>query len=276
MKFLAFGDLEGNTNLIRRLLKLDLGNYDFLLYLGDMPDPSVFKTLREAKVSKGINEKTDIEKELVKNTMPYKALKKATDEVVEISSLLRQVSIPIYGVLGNADLQYYSQFVDWPFISLHKKTVKLKGLNLIGYNGRPLYVFEKENKNENAFSEEDIEDDLNPLFSKVNCEQTIFVTHAPAYQVLDRVEKKMRQYATNTYGNRAKNGNIGSTGIKKIVERYKPFLHIFGHIHENEGKIRKSKTLFVNTGSLNKSQSCFSFFIQNKKVTVSRLKLKLV
>ena len=248
MKFLIFGDLLGKKNIVKKLSQQNLRRYDFLIYTGDIPDPSVFKHLREVKVQKGINENTDIEKELIKDTMPYNALKKATKEVEDIVNILLQLKKPIYGVLGNADLKYYSQFVSWPFILLHNKIETINDYHLIGYNGRPLYIFEESNDNENAFSEIQVQKDLDRLFQQVDPRKTILITHAPPFGLLDKVKKEMRQYAIGTYGNKAKNGNLGSLGILRVIEKYKPLLHIFGHIHENEGII-KNETTFINTGS---------------------------
>lgn len=273
MKILAFGDLMGKTNIVARLLEISLNQFDLLIYTGDTPDPSVFKALREARVSQGIDRDIDIEKELIKDTIPYKALKKATGEVIAICSLLDKIPIPFYGVLGNADLQYYSQFVKWPFTSLHKKIKKVGDYNLIGYNGRPLYQFEKQNTNENAFSEKNVEKDLKRLFKTVDPQKTILVTHPPPYKILDQVEEKMLQYAINTYGNKAKNGHIGSTGIRKAVEKFQPLLHIFGHIHENQGVVRNDTT-FVNTGSTGENQDVCQITIHDSNMKVSFIPLK--
>ncbi len=252
MKFLAFGDLEGKTSTIERLLKLPLKKYDFLLYLGDMPDPSVFKELRQLKLTQ-------------EGTTPPEALKKATQEVINISRLLKKSPIPVYGVLGNADLQYYSKFVEWPFTQLHNKITKIENFLLVGYNGRPLYKFEEENRNENGFSEEEIYSDLLELLKKTDPEKTILVTHAPPYEILDKVKK---DYAINTYGKRASGGNIGSTGLKKLFGEFKPKLHLFSHIHESEGIVHNENSLFVNIGSTNENKTFYSVIIEDNQIII--------
>ncbi len=259
MKFLAFGDLEGDTSTIECLLKLPLKKYDFLLYLGDMADPSVFKELRQTKLSQ-------------EGTTPPEALKKAAQEVIDVSQLLQKSPIPVYGILGNADLQYYSNFVDWPFVQLHNKIIKIGDFSFVGYNGRPLYKFEKENRNENGFSEKEIYSDLSKLLKKVDAEKTILITHAPPYQILDKVKKEMLNYAINTYGKRASKGNIGSTGLKQTVGEFKPKLHLFSHIHESEGIVQNKNTLFVNIGSTNENKTFYSFTLKNNQTTIQPVK----
>jgi Icc-related predicted phosphoesterase len=42
---------------------------------------------------------------------------------------------------------------------------------------------------------------------------------------------------------------VGSTAVRKIVEKYQPKLGLFGHIHESGGDTFIGKTLCVNPGS---------------------------
>lgn len=63
----------------------------------------------------------------------------------------------------------------------------------------------------------------------------IIVTHTPPYGILDRT----------IFGHRG-----GSKAIRKVVERYRPKLSVFGHIHESSGTERMEGTVFVNPGPL--------------------------
>lgn len=272
MRFLSFGDLNGRSDIIKKLLHLNLDKYDFLLYTGDTPDPTVFKHLRESKVKKGIDHQTDIEQELIKDTTPEAALQKALQEVKDICHLLEKIPVPVYGVLGNADLTYYQQFINWPFNLLHNQITKINNYDFIGYDGRPLYQFETENRNERAFAEAEIKSDLTSLFSKVNPKKTVLVTHAPPYMILDQVDEKMRQYAVGTYGEKAQEGHIGSTGLKSIVETYKPLLHIFSHIHEAAGIVKK-ETSFVNLGSTGETNQYLDITLKADSVNIERCNL---
>lgn len=59
----------------------------------------------------------------------------------------------------------------------------------------------------------------------------ILITHGPPYKILDR-----------TNGEK----NAGSEILLKYVERIKPKLHFFGHIHEAKGIMKNKDTQFYN------------------------------
>ncbi|HET9681479.1 MAG TPA: hypothetical protein VFP19_05510, partial [Candidatus Limnocylindrales bacterium] len=44
-------------------------------------------------------------------------------------------------------------------------------------------------------------------------------------------------------------GPVGSTGVRKAIETFKPVLGVHGHIHESGGQRRIGTTLCVNAGS---------------------------
>jgi len=62
----------------------------------------------------------------------------------------------------------------------------------------------------------------------------ILITHSPPYQILDRLETRTRCE------------DLGDWDLKNAVEKIKPKLHVFGHIHYSYGKVEKSDTIFVN------------------------------
>ena len=79
--------------------------------------------------------------------------------------------------------------------------------------------------------------------------KTLLISHAPPYMILDKVEDKMLEYAVGTYGDRAQDGHIGSTGLAEVVTEYKPLMHLFSHIHEAKGKLNKAGVVYLNIGS---------------------------
>lgn len=272
MKFLVFGDLMGRRDVVERLFGLKLNKYDFLIYTGDTPDPSVFKAIRETRALEDYKHTDNLEKYLVSHPLPKKALKKAIKEVVDICSLLKTAKISIYGVLGNADLVIYENYVKWPFKLLHNRKVSVGDLKLVGYSGRPLYQFENSNENERAYKEDVAEKQLGDLLKNSDSKNTILVTHAPPFGILDKVKPQARKYAVATYGIKAKGGNIGSIGIAKAVEKYTPLLHIFGHIHEARGVVRNNTT-FINTGSTGEYEDVCEVELVNHKVNIRFKKL---
>lgn len=74
MKFLAFGDLLGDEDIVRRVGLLDLKAYDFLLYTGDTPNPEVFKAIRHTRVLDGYGSNVDVDDYLVNHPMPKNKL----------------------------------------------------------------------------------------------------------------------------------------------------------------------------------------------------------
>jgi predicted phosphodiesterase len=62
----------------------------------------------------------------------------------------------------------------------------------------------------------------------------VLVTHGPPRGLLDRT---------------AHGEDVGCDDLLVMVERVKPRLHVFGHIHEGYGTVRRGATLFVNASS---------------------------
>lgn len=62
----------------------------------------------------------------------------------------------------------------------------------------------------------------------------ILVTHGPPQGFLDRTER---------------GEHVGCEALTEAVARIAPKLHVFGHIHEDRGTLRKGNTLFVNASN---------------------------
>jgi len=76
-------------------------------------------------------------------------------------------------------------------------------------------------------------DDLKAKWDKIPEETDILVTHGPPYGYLDTI---------GDYG-----AHVGDIALSKFVERIKPRLHVFSHIHEHGGKVIKNNgTIYVN------------------------------
>ncbi len=83
-----------------------------------------------------------------------------------------------------------------------------------------------------------------------NVETSIFNFHAPPFQTkLDEaplLDKKLNPVV--------RAGNIimvpvGSKAVRKMIEKYQPFLSLHGHIHESAGSIKIGRTSCINPGS---------------------------
>lgn len=82
----------------------------------------------------------------------------------------------------------------------------------------------------------------------------ILITHGPPYGTLDKVSHPSRKI---------KFSHTGCEELKLAVERVKPKLHVFGHIHEGYGIIEKDGTIFVNCSLMNEHYETI-----NKPITV--------
>jgi Icc-related predicted phosphoesterase len=65
----------------------------------------------------------------------------------------------------------------------------------------------------------------------------VLVTHGPPYGILDQCPD---------WQDHTKSVSVGCEELLKAVQRIKPRVHIFGHIHEGYGQITIDKTTFIN------------------------------
>ena len=110
---------------------------------------------------------------------------------------------------------------------IHKRIVMLNGFQFIGYGGGGFSQRERQ-------FERFIEKNKGRITGK-----TVLVTHAPPYNTkLDRI---MRQHC-------------GNKSYRKFIAKFKPLLHICGHLHETHGKTDKiGKTHIMNPGAEGKT-----------------------
>ena len=132
----------------------------------------------------------------------------------KIISLLVSGASPCFYIMGNDDnvsLDYEDQRIR----PLHGRRLSFGALNFVGYEYTPPFVgtvFVK--------TEIEIEKDLNSLRSLLDS-RTVFVTHSPAYESLDR-----------TYSGE----HVGSPSLATMLSREPVLGHIHGHVHESFGR----------------------------------------
>lgn len=286
LKFLAMSDLEGRHELIKKLADADLSKYDFILYKGDTPDPQVYKKIRRSMTLGG----TDWEKRTSTGIFETheesrKAFRKSVEDSTIINHLFGEIKkkIPMYGVLCNSDTvptmiadKIGMEPVDFgKHIKLvHKKVENFKGFSLVGYNGRVRYLDEViVEAPQLSFIEETAEADLEALFKGLDPEKTIFVTHAPPHGILDLVNSEWVAYGVGTYGEKAKEGHIGSLAFRNIAAKYQPLVHTFGHIHERPGVEKHGRTTYINGGALGETEEIEEVIIKDGEVSFKWIKV---
>lgn len=279
VKFLAFGDIVENKEALEKFSRLNFSPYDFVVFCGDILSMEVFKRMRKEKVTKGKIAKTEGERkrELKEEIERKELLEKEAEKLKGLNKSFQAIKnkISLYGVWGNADHAWLISRaqVGGNIINLHLNPLKIKDFWLVGYEGRPKYIFETyENPTEHAFDENQAFKELSDVLKKLDG-RVILITHAPPYEMLDQVEEKYRKYAVGTYGERAKEGNIGSITFRKITKKFKPILHIFGHIHECKGVRKTDKTTFINTGSFGGEREFVEIEILDHKPQVKFIRL---
>jgi uncharacterized protein len=80
--------------------------------------------------------------------------------------------------------------------------------------------------------------------------QTVMMTHVPPYDSgLDTAPLLSPSLQPTASAGDVLRGPVGSTGVRKAIETFKPVLGVHGHIHESGGERRIGSTLCLNAGS---------------------------
>jgi len=100
----------------------------------------------------------------------------------------------------------------------------------------------------------------------------IFNFHAPPYQTkLDEAPLLDDKLNPVIQGGRVIMVPVGSKSVKKMIEKYQPFLGLHGHIHEASGSIKIARTYCVNPGSEYAEGILRAFLIEFKGNKIIRL-----
>lgn len=78
--------------------------------------------------------------------------------------------------------------------------------------------------------------DIRRYWDRIPADTDILVTHGPPMGVLDKTTRG--EY-------------VGCEELRLAIERVKPKIHVFGHIHEAYGEIQQGETLYLNASILN-------------------------
>ena len=92
------------------------------------------------------------------------------------------------------------------------------------------------------FMEECISDRQSRNYAAIPADTDVLITHCPPYGVLDFDDEI----------------NYGSTELLERVEEIKPHLHLFGHIHKQNGVWKDGSTIFSNGAIMNEDYINFN------------------
>jgi Icc-related predicted phosphoesterase len=188
MKILAMADLHGDLRIYRRLKKL-VASHDaqVVVLAGDL--------LRASRSDLTIEEAQ-------------------AEDARQIVKILKSLTIPVLYIMGNDDLVELG-YEDSHIHAIHGKRIIFGNYGFVGYQYSLPFVLGRYEKPEN-----EIEKDLltiEPLLEG----NTIFVTHSPAYGILDEgIPIPTRDI------------HVGSKSILELVRRRPIKAHVHGHIHK--------------------------------------------
>jgi len=75
-------------------------------------------------------------------------------------------------------------------------------------------------------------------WDKIPVDTNILITHSPPFGIMDELDNKLM---------------VGCKNLKGRLKKLQLSHHIFGHVHNEYGKTKISKTLFVNSSSIDES-----------------------
>jgi uncharacterized protein len=89
----------------------------------------------------------------------------------------------------------------------------------------------------------------------------VFNIHVPPYKSgLDEAPELDKDLRPVLAGQALK--PVGSTALRKMIEKYQPLVSLHGHIHEGRGSTRIGKTLCINPGSMYEQGTLLGAIVQ--------------
>lgn len=121
--------------------------------------------------------------------------------------------------------------------------------------------------------EDKLEQRLEQYISKLkNTKTAIFNFHAPPYQSkIDEAPLLDKELNPIIQGGAVVMVPVGSKAVRKMIEKYQPFLGLHGHIHESSGSMKIGRTPCVNPGSEYAEGIIRAFLIEFKGDKLIRL-----
>lgn len=105
-----------------------------------------------------------------------------------------------------------------------------------------------------------------------NVRSAIFNFHAPPFESkLDEAPLLDEELNPVIQGGSVVMVPVGSKAVRKVIEKYQPFLGLHGHIHESSGSIKIGKTYCVNPGSEYAEGIIRAFLIEFRGDKLTRL-----
>ena len=121
-------------------------------------------------------------------------------------------------------------------IYLQDSGIKIDGVNFWGSPVQPRFF--------NWAFNRDRGEDLDRHWQRIPENTDVLITHGPPYGILDTTKMTMKN-------NPDPNGHVGCEDLRRhVLERVKPKVHIFGHIHSAHGVHEEEGITFINASQL--------------------------
>jgi Icc-related predicted phosphoesterase len=131
--------------------------------------------------------------------------------------------------LFETDNNFARSLLDKSIVYLQDSSVEIEGLKIYGSPWQPRFYDWAFNLNRGA--------ELAEKWKLIPNDTDILITHGPPFGILDEVPRKY--FVENT----------GCEELRKVVERVKPKLHVFGHIHCGYGQTEQFGVKLVNAST---------------------------
>jgi Icc-related predicted phosphoesterase len=154
-------------------------------------------------------------------------------EAETILAAVKRKNPNIYALPGNLDKPEVSTYLDGLGISLHGKGVIRGELGLFGVGGSNPTPFNTPIE----FTEEELAELVQKALSEAaSAPVRVLISHAPPHGTATDI---------------VKNGiHVGSTSIRRFIEKVQPDFCFTGHIHESRAEDTIGRTLILNPGML--------------------------
>ena len=164
---------------------------------------------------------------------------------------LADTEVPLYLIPGNDDEFVIDEILNAPGhgpINADGKVLDMPGdLQLLasGWSNHTPWQTPREE------SEDELYERLDALAQQVrDPRRAVFMIHVPPHDSgLDTAPILDQNLRPTISAGDVLRGPVGSSAVRKLIERYQPLLAIHGHIHESGGERRIGETLCINPGS---------------------------
>jgi Icc-related predicted phosphoesterase len=239
-------------------------NQDELQKLEDMiENMAYYYAVMTANEANEIAKDSKKVEELFKNAM-IERLKKWLNLLLEKVDTKNVITIVMP---GNDDEQYIDEtikgYVDRSIIYPLDKTVPLPyGLELVSHE----FVNPTPWKTPREADEDKLYKIVEEKIKRSNVKnysKTIFNFHCPPFNTnLDLAPKLDKNMKIVYIGGKPMMIHVGSTSIRKLIEKYQPLLGLHGHIHESYASDKIGNSVIINPGSEYTEGILRGFFIE--------------